>query len=100
MEETTLLDVDKEALVKIITGLQSEIEKKKQNFMKMINLRFYYIERSLYMHQQYKGIEVSAIPHNIPIGQLEVMWHPSQHSYWTARGDVPSLTTFLLNSSR
>ena len=69
-----LLGMEKQQLVDIITNLQSELSKKNEDFMKLINLRLYTLERSHYMHLQYtrrESFEVSGIPSNIQTDQLE-----------------------------
>ena len=72
--DNVLLALEKGELVKIIHNLKMEIEKKTEDFSKLINLRLYTLERSHFMHLQYtrrESFEVVGIPQAVTQEELE-----------------------------
>ena len=72
--DDVLLNLEKQQLVDIIKNLKGELDKKTDDFAKLINLRLYTLERSHYMHQQNtrrESFEITGIPANVTQDGLE-----------------------------
>lgn len=74
LENSALLGLEKEELIKIIFNLKTELTKRTEEFEKITNLRLYHLERSHYMNLQYnrrESFEISGIPDNVSQENLE-----------------------------
>ena len=71
---TELKTLDKSQLINMVLGLRKEVTAITDDFKKLINLRFYHLERSHFMHLQYRrrdSVEITGIPEDIDGDHLE-----------------------------
>ena len=64
----------KNELIDMIMSLKTEVSTITEEYKKLINLRFYHLERSHYMNLQYGGrdtVEITGIPTSVEDGALE-----------------------------
>ena len=69
-----LKNLDKSQLINMVLGLRKEVASITEDFKKLMNLRFYHLERSHYMNLQYgrrDTVEITGIPDDVNDDALE-----------------------------
>ena len=69
-----LNELTREKLIEVVLQLKGELTKVTDDFKKLINLRFYHLERNQNLSQQYgrrESFEISGIPETIADDKLE-----------------------------
>ena len=69
-----LKNLDKSQLINMVLGLRKEVASITEDFKKLMNLRFYHLERSHYTNLQYgrrDTVEITGIPDDVNDDALE-----------------------------